>query len=977
MERTRADARCEEESWEWEGWGRLAGTPARSCREGPGNGGEQPGVGNATTSSRGRHQGPVGGKFGGHRTTASDESVTLGPSPFEAMGFAICAGMAAEYQSDHSILRSCRRSKRIPRRIGTQQRRRCGRCNMSYYYDSDDDLVLVKQGAGEKSEGGKDARYSTWTQSDLEKTMFSWSLQDVLNKNLLKKKVKKIPRTFTSLKDYMGSFTEPLIEEVRADLCSALEGIKHAPSTQVVRTDDLSSDHLIYSLRVKKIDAKNNQQEVYAPKNADILLLMDRKPRNMSDLGRSSQSFLIASVLKDEDDEGNTVVRLSSRLVEHARFESPLFALFLVNMTTYNRIWGALDVVLAGVWNSDVIQKIVNYNPKVSQECSSSSGLPLHLSDRALGGLGDFKLNRSQQVAILDCVSALEQGGSSDPVRLIWGPPGTGKTKTISTLLWAMLVKNHRTLTCAPTNTAVVEVASRVLSLLEDSSSGCGKTLFFSDVVLFGNKERMNVGRDGKLEKIFLESRARRLQKCVMPGSGWVNSLTSIIQILAQPLVQYDRSATSAQNFRYMTESVQLLKSFGELVEYESDEELRTLFKHSPDGGSSSLFHNFVTYLQDSVSTELRDARAQCLEKLRHLSSHFVLPNVYEARSIEDYLLRNTKSILCTASSSSRLQYLQEAPSFDLIVVDEAAQLKECESLIPLQLPGVRHAVLIGDEYQLPALVKSRVADEADFGRSLFERLSSLGHPKHLLDVQYRMHPKISKFPVSSFYESKISDGENVLHRDYEKRYLAGPMFGSYSFINIEAGKESTGKYDKSLMNAIEVAAVTRIVQRLFKESVVSSKNISVGVVSPYKGQVRAIQEKLGKSYETRPGFAVKVRSVDGFQGAEEDVIIFSSVRSNGSGSVGFLSNVNRTNVALTRAKHCLWILGNASTLASSKTIWQKIVADAMDRGCLFDATKDKDLSTAIINAVVELDEVDELLKMDSLRISSSRSGRF
>lgn len=110
-----------------------------------------------------------------------------------------------------------------------------------------------------------------------------------------------------------------------------------------------------------------------------------------------------------------------------------------------------------------------------------------------------------------------------------------------------------------------------------------------------------------------------------------------------------------------------------------------------------------------------------------------------------------------------------------------------------------------------------QVCDEADFGRSLFERLSSLGHPKHLLNVQYRMHPGISKFPVSSFYGGQIDDGENVLHRDYERKHLAGPMYGSYSFINIEGGKESSGKYDKSLINTIEVAAVTRIVQRLFR----------------------------------------------------------------------------------------------------------------------------------------------------------------
>ncbi|KAF0933823.1 hypothetical protein E2562_019280 [Oryza meyeriana var. granulata] len=321
---------------------------------------------------------------------------------------------------------------------------------------------------------------------------------------------------------------------------------------------------------------------------------------------------------------------------------------------------------------------------------------------------------------------------------------------------------------------------------------------------------------------------------------------------------------------------------------------------------------------------------------------------------------------------------MPKASPFDLVVVDEAAQLEECESLIPLQLPGVRHAVLIGDECQLPALVKSRVCEDAEFGRSLFERLSSLGHPKHLLDVQYRMHPGISKFPVSIFYESKISDGENVLHRDYERKPLAGPMYGSYSFINVEAGKESTGKHIKSLMNAIEVAAVARIVQRLFKESVETGKKlcVGVGVVSPYKGQVRAIQEKLGMAYETHPGFSVKVRSVDGFQGAKEDIIIFSAVRSNSNGSVGFLSNRNRTNVALTRAKHCLWILGNATTLASTKTIWREIVADAKERGCLFNANEDKELNSAIIKAVIELDEVDDLLKMDSLRISGSRFGK-
>lgn len=177
--------------------------------------------------------------------------------------------------------------------------------------------------------------------------------------------VKKIPTTFSSLKEYMGSFTVPLIEETRADLCSALEGIKHAPAAEVTRIKLCSDEQLIYSFFAKKADPKDIFQEVYAPKEADTLLLTDRKPRHISDLGRGEKPLVIASVLKAEDAEGNTVVRLSSKHVEQQfGLESSLFAVFLINMTTYNRIWSELDAVVASVRNTDIIRMIVNCNPK-------------------------------------------------------------------------------------------------------------------------------------------------------------------------------------------------------------------------------------------------------------------------------------------------------------------------------------------------------------------------------------------------------------------------------------------------------------------------------------------------------------------------------------------------------------------------------------------------------------------------------------
>uniref|UniRef100_A0A804N0T1 DNA2/NAM7 helicase-like C-terminal domain-containing protein n=1 Tax=Zea mays TaxID=4577 RepID=A0A804N0T1_MAIZE len=107
---------------------------------------------------------------------------------------------------------------------------------------------------------------------------------------------------------------------------------------------------------------------------------------------------------------------------------------------------------------------------------------------------------------------------------------------------------------------------------------------------------------------------------------------------------------------------------------------------------------------------------------------------------------------------------------------------------------------------------------------------------------------------------------------------------------------------------------------RKCSQTLSTRSKLSIGVVCPYTAQVRAIQEKVGKACRRNDYFSVKVKSVDGFQGAEEDIIIISIVRSNGAGTVGFLSNLQRTNVALTRAKHCLWIVGNGTTLFNSNS---------------------------------------------------------
>ncbi|KDP31591.1 hypothetical protein JCGZ_14816 [Jatropha curcas] len=277
--------------------------------------------------------------------------------------------------------------------------------------------------------------------------------------------------------------------------------------------------------------------------------------------------------------------------------------------------------------------------------------------------------------------------------------------------------------------------------------------------------------------------------------------------------------------------------------------------------------------------------------------------------------IRSASLIFCTASSSYKLcSVLTEAPR--LLVIDEAAQLKECESVIPLQLPGVRHTVLFGDHCQQMAKVTSNVSGRAAFGRSLFERLLSIGHSKHILNMQYRMHPFISYLPNSEFYCNQISNA---------------PTWSG------------------------------------------SKQKLSVGIASPYTAQVVAIKEKVGRKYESLDGFSLKVNTIDGFQGGEEDVMILSTVRSNTDESVGLIFNRQRTNLALTRARSCFWIVGDGKALSNINSVWKLIVQDAKDRQCFYNAEEDEELANVVLEVKEELNQFYDILNADGMLFKNAR----
>ncbi|KAL4593865.1 hypothetical protein ACB092_05G294900 [Castanea dentata] len=928
--------------------------------------------------------------------------------------------------------------------------------------------------------------------------VFSWSINDIRNEDLYKKQVRQIPQKFSSISEYMNSFIYPLIEETHADLLSSMSTLPLAPSRVILsfiqaKEYEPSKDyfyHVIFE-RVGKLEKNNG---AYEPMVGDLIVLTDVRPKYIEDLDRPNRPFVVALVQRVIDDNILTILASKPILAEEQenKKKKTLYAVFMINMTTNIRIWRALNFELEGE-NIDIIAKVLQPNSAEAKICttfSERSCSTAYADTRSIICFSD--LNDSQKDAVLSCLETRECK-HQNTVKLIWGPPGTGKTKTVGVLLFSLLRMKCRTLTCAPTNTAVLEVTQRLLKNVTESVEY--DTYGLGDIVLFGNRERMKIDDRCDLLDVFLDNRVSILYECLVSSTGWKDSLLSMISLLKDPKREYhlylktrrvveneeeendgisenkginvnqgkeidDQSSKDKKSKKNLKKVI--IQTLNENKNKKTQKEMRPLWKEKKleneeieSGDNSSqdkknegqgtdecdnpltfeeflqerfnciserltcCIENLYTHLptsfislvvvkkmikaldflksletllcavsvtdkgllekvfSENVGTglghlrELSIVRNECLLVLTSLPQKFPVPDFEDEYDIKEFCLQYSCLIFCTVSSSAKLHEVMA--DLELLVIDEAAQLKECESTIPLQLPGIRQAILFGDERQLPAMVKSKISEEAEFGRSLFERLVLLGHKKHLLNVQHRMHPSISLFPNKMFYENQILDGRNVKGRSYERHFLQGKMYGSYSFINVPHGKEEFNK-SHSLKNMVEAAVVSEIVSSLFKESVRTKKKVRVGIISPYKAQVLAIGEKV-KNYIADPNddFSICVRSVDGFQGGEEDVIIISTVRCNQNGIVGFLKNQQRTNVALTRARHCLWILGNEATLTKRCTIWKELVIDAKKRRCFYNANEDQGLSQAITVALVECDQMHILFNMDSSLFRKAR----
>ncbi len=261
--------------------------------------------------------------------------------------------------------------------------------------------------------------------------------------------------------------------------------------------------------------------------------------------------------------------------------------------------------------------------------------------------------------------------------------------------------------------------------------------------------------------------------------------------------------------------------------------------------------------------------------------------------------------------SSSRLL---DGQKFGTLFIDEAAQALEAACWIPLR--RVTRVVLAGDHCQLPPTIKSIAALKAGLGKTLMERLVEL-HPEAvtLLRMQYRMNDDIMRFSSNYFYGGKVESAPEVKYRgildlDIPIEWIdTSTLDSKEQFVG-----ESFGRINKAEAE-LTLDSLQMYFQRIGKQRLLDER-IDVGIISPYRAQVQYLRRMLMKREVFKPFRRhISVNTVDGFQGQERDVIIISLVRSNDEGQIGFLRDLRRMNVAMTRARMKLIILGDKATM--------------------------------------------------------------
>lgn len=581
-----------------------------------------------------------------------------------------------------------------------------------------------------------------------------------------------------------------------------------------------------------------------------------------------------------------------STIVQTITPTSSLFGLKITSIVPLEREYGAL----LGLQYFDLCDEIAKAKPSPLLKYSNEKLQPL---------VTNYGVNMAQAKAIRSAID-------NDAFTLVQGPPGSGKTKTIVAIVGAILSDTlnnkavaiqqpksqfpvarltappaKKLLVCAPSNAAVDELVMRFKTGVK---------------TVTGVHHHVNIVRLGRSDAINANVHDVTLDELI-------NKKLNIA-----PAGDNAREETK----KVMDEHKQVSEKLRNAREKLDDAEKKALSNCKELREEMDVLRRRKAQLSQQVDTAKDNEGAQ--SRQAELSR----------RRAQQEIIDGAHVICATLSGSGHEMFQNLNVEFETVVIDEAAQCVELSALIPLKY-GCAKCILVGDPQQLPPTVFSREAARFKYEQSLFVRMQdNHAGDVHLLDTQYRMHPDISLFPSQTFYDSRLLDGGDMATLR-SRPWHASELLGPFRFFDVEGQHQSAPK-GHSLVNYAEIRIAMQLYTRLVTDFPDYDFKNKVGIITPYKSQLRELKEQFRRSFPGDVADGIEFNTTDAFQGRESEIIIFSCVRASPTGGIGFLQDIRRMNVGLTRAKSSLWVLGNSQSLSKGE-YWAKLVGSAKHRG--------------------------------------------
>ncbi|MCD8194626.1 MAG: AAA domain-containing protein [Tannerellaceae bacterium] len=332
-------------------------------------------------------------------------------------------------------------------------------------------------------------------------------------------------------------------------------------------------------------------------------------------------------------------------------------------------------------------------------------------------------------------------------------------------------------------------------------------------------------------------------------------------------------------------------------------------FEAHPDYPELWNIRKTIRSVQGSLRKKSYDERETVRNRLSRLRFRATELEV----KIDADLFSEARVVACTLVGAAGK--ILNGHHFTSLFIDEAAQALEAACWIAIERAD--RVILAGDHCQLPPTIKCPEAARSGLGQTLLQKLADT-HPAvvSLLRTQYRMHQDIMNFPSVWFYQGRLEAAPEVQHRGILQWDRAIEWIDTSGEIFTEHTNPDTLSRINKEEAALLVAKLQAYIEKIGRERVLEEQ-IDFGLISPYKAQIQYIRRLIKRNTFFKPyRKLVTVHTVDGFQGQERDVVMISLVRSNDTGKIGFLSDLRRMNVAITRARMKLIILGDATTLS-------------------------------------------------------------